>query len=498
MKKSILLTLIVLALGCLQAQDLTFWQNVRHSSYTAQDSMLIRCETVSDTLGSTQICYSTAQGFVNKTLERVSGLTYQAWIPTDNTQEQVLHFKGIQSSLPDSLAALMPFSFEYTFASSAYLSSTTFPANFNKLGEISADSLGEISQTYLDLNKLYFGANDTKFVVGLTNNGTSFPTMSGMSFNIYMVALVNPETVFIDSTVFAFVYANVPVFISSGLYKMHGIDLTSLTRICDIQTNVSGNKLQMGVDISNLANDPDFGVWPSYSNSLILFPLTQQMSLGQTSLIPNDIGVASLVQIKNDFIPAYTNQLPQILDYSFSTVVNNTTINALYNDLDGNFPLVAEVVVNGNTYTLLHSSFDYSTSVSFAGNFTEPGWQTATLRFSDNLSDYTEQTVTSTGNEDNIIPATPSLNIYPNPFNSANGNLNLSYQAKQTDFVTVDIYNVRGQKVNTIFKNNLSSGTHTFTWNGTDSKGTQLSAGIYFFNISTSAGMKGRKIILLK
>jgi len=84
---------------------------------------------------------------------------------------------------------------------------------------------------------------------------------------------------------------------------------------------------------------------------------------------------------------------------------------------------------------------------------------------------------------------------YPNPFNPVTY---FEIQAPERTKINIEIYNVLGQKVKTIFNDVINAGNHTFHWNGLNDNGMQLSSGIYFYRLHTDRFVKSRKMILLR
>lgn len=78
----------------------------------------------------------------------------------------------------------------------------------------------------------------------------------------------------------------------------------------------------------------------------------------------------------------------------------------------------------------------------------------------------------------------------PNPFNPTTTiNFNLAKAGK----VTVDVYNVAGQKVDTIVNAPMNQGPHSVTWNA-----SKFSAGVYFYTVKSGSFSKTTKMTLLK
>jgi hypothetical protein len=106
--------------------------------------------------------------------------------------------------------------------------------------------------------------------------------------------------------------------------------------------------------------------------------------------------------------------------------------------------------------------------------------------------------------DDNVIPKSEflisNLTNFPNPFNPET---TISFSVTQTlSFVTLEIYNVKGQKVKTFDTLNpdLSGGTSKYSvvWNGKDSNNKSVASGIYFYKLMVGDYSKTKKMILLK
>ncbi len=87
-------------------------------------------------------------------------------------------------------------------------------------------------------------------------------------------------------------------------------------------------------------------------------------------------------------------------------------------------------------------------------------------------------------------------NNYPNPFNLTTIiPLTLDKQSN----VELEIFNIIGQKVKTIYSGALDSGRHFFRWDGTDNNGRIVSSGIYFYRLDAPQYPSLiKKMILLK
>ena len=102
--------------------------------------------------------------------------------------------------------------------------------------------------------------------------------------------------------------------------------------------------------------------------------------------------------------------------------------------------------------------------------------------------------------EDNFINMTPKKfslkQNYPNPFNPTT---KIVYELPKNCNVTLEVYNVLGQKVITLVNNRLQlKGKHSVVWNAKDVNGNNLSTGIYFYRIKAGDFIQSKKMILIK
>ncbi len=84
---------------------------------------------------------------------------------------------------------------------------------------------------------------------------------------------------------------------------------------------------------------------------------------------------------------------------------------------------------------------------------------------------------------------------YPNPFNAATC---INYQLAQPALVTLKVYNLSGQLIRTLAKENKPAGWYSVRWDGRDSSGRAVASGIYFYHISAGEFSNVHKLLLLK
>ncbi|MFC1619999.1 T9SS type A sorting domain-containing protein [Candidatus Neomarinimicrobiota bacterium] len=94
------------------------------------------------------------------------------------------------------------------------------------------------------------------------------------------------------------------------------------------------------------------------------------------------------------------------------------------------------------------------------------------------------------------VPETFALRQnYPNPFNP---NTTMEYTLTMGGLVTLDIYNILGQKVRTMANEVQAPGSYTLVWDGLDDRGASMSGGVYFYRLRSGNLMETRKMVLLK
>ena len=85
--------------------------------------------------------------------------------------------------------------------------------------------------------------------------------------------------------------------------------------------------------------------------------------------------------------------------------------------------------------------------------------------------------------------------IFPNPFNPET---TISYQIHDDDYVTLEIYDIKGCKIKTLVSKQQKSGQYIITWDGTSFDFQKVSSGIYFIRLKTSKMQSVKKIVLMK
>ena len=100
--------------------------------------------------------------------------------------------------------------------------------------------------------------------------------------------------------------------------------------------------------------------------------------------------------------------------------------------------------------------------------------------------------------ESTIISSANILNLinYPNPFNPTT---TISFSVTQnSDFVNLEIYNIKGQKIKTLINETMQKGKHSIIWSGVDKSNKPISSGIYLYRIKVGNQESAKRMLLLK
>ncbi|MBN2460541.1 MAG: T9SS type A sorting domain-containing protein [Candidatus Cloacimonetes bacterium] len=479
----VLLIMFLIANFCLLAGDPQFgiWNNIRNSSYTEENDMHIRCETI-DLPGLEISLYHLAGGNWEESLMvTLQGLTQEAVVQVDPEETQYFRFRTEH----DTLVAMMP----------AYINNDIFPPSFDLISIVADDPAGDTLMAYhpvLDITETYFGYSDTRFYAALQNTTGEYPTFNliPLQYYIYIAGILNPENVLVDSVAYAMIYASIPFVLSSGLYKISGTELNfdMLTQIGGIEHTVSDGKLLLACDRETLTGDEDFGEWPNLSYSLGVDIFTA-LYVFPADLFLADMGKLSLQFIYQYIVESFVNSLPTIVDYEMEISPGSTDLTVAYYDFNSNFPLIREVETDTEIYQLLPLSFDYSDTVDFATEITTD-WDEMVIRFSDNGYEFTEMVIQNTEQENHMITTGLSAKNYPNPFNPVTS---IDFFLPVSGRVNLSIYDVRGKLSAILLDEVLQTGGHSVVWNA-----WQHDSGIYIYKLKTSSGTRSGKMIMLK
>jgi flagellar hook assembly protein FlgD len=89
---------------------------------------------------------------------------------------------------------------------------------------------------------------------------------------------------------------------------------------------------------------------------------------------------------------------------------------------------------------------------------------------------------------------------YPNPFrvNFPSASASISYWLSRPANVRLEIYNILGQRVQTLVHQNQLAGIYTVQWDGLDEAGQLSASGIYFYRMEVQNTVQTQKMLLVR
>jgi hypothetical protein len=105
--------------------------------------------------------------------------------------------------------------------------------------------------------------------------------------------------------------------------------------------------------------------------------------------------------------------------------------------------------------------------------------------------------------DDDIIQAKDVIlsQNYPNPYiaNKHRAGTTIEFAIPKSQNVTVQIYNMKGQRVKTLVDNSkFDEGRHSLIWDGSNSNNQKVGAGVYFYKLQTSSKTISKKMLFIK
>jgi len=96
---------------------------------------------------------------------------------------------------------------------------------------------------------------------------------------------------------------------------------------------------------------------------------------------------------------------------------------------------------------------------------------------------------------ENIVSKPVLKGNYPNPFNPTT---TISFSLPNEQEIELTIFNIKGQKVKTLYSGIADEGEHSITWSGKDVNNKSVSSGLYFYKLKTNNNTLTRKMIMMK
>ncbi|MFQ5865947.1 MAG: alpha-amylase family glycosyl hydrolase [bacterium] len=149
------------------------------------------------------------------------------------------------------------------------------------------------------------------------------------------------------------------------------------------------------------------------------------------------------------------------------------------------FEFYQRLIAIRNTFSTLSSIGNFQVELS--------PWQASVLILADSVINL----VTSVQELELLqIPAHFELfQNFPNPFNPSTS---IRFEVPETTHLTLQIYNVLGQKIKTVIDGEEPAGEYVIQWNGKDELGRETASGLYILMLVAGSFVKSMKMVKLK
>lgn len=84
---------------------------------------------------------------------------------------------------------------------------------------------------------------------------------------------------------------------------------------------------------------------------------------------------------------------------------------------------------------------------------------------------------------------------YPNPFNQET---DIRYQLPSEEHVSLTVYNLLGQKINTLVNEKILTGSHTIKWDSRNDFGDTVASGVYLYALQAGKFYDVKKMVLMQ
>ena len=99
------------------------------------------------------------------------------------------------------------------------------------------------------------------------------------------------------------------------------------------------------------------------------------------------------------------------------------------------------------------------------------------------------------GDVSNVPSAYNLKQNYPNPFNPTT---EISFEAGAAGYISLEVYDILGNRVKTLVDGYLAPGSYSLTWDGKDNSGSNVSSGVYIYTLITQNETLSKRMLLVK
>jgi len=150
------------------------------------------------------------------------------------------------------------------------------------------------------------------------------------------------------------------------------------------------------------------------------------------------------------------------------------------------------VTENGEIYFTANGGISWNLSENFFSALYAVNFVNENYGFVSGANGFIAKYTVVTGVDDEFnLPTNLTLNQnYPNPFNASTI---IEFDLPNATYLTLDVFNVIGQKIVTLIESELQAGSHQVSWNA-----SEQSSGVYYYRIKVGDNSETKRMVLLK
>ena len=84
---------------------------------------------------------------------------------------------------------------------------------------------------------------------------------------------------------------------------------------------------------------------------------------------------------------------------------------------------------------------------------------------------------------------------YPNPFNP---DTTIEFTIPDAGHVSIDVYNIAGQKIRNLVSGHMEAGAHSLVWNGCTDAGELSASGVYIFRLEQGDSVLSHRMMMMR
>ncbi len=283
-------------------------------------------------------------------------------------------------------------------------------------------------------------------------------------------------------------------------WKVSAVNSAGTETSSQVWNFTTGSSTSVATSTLPVYNDALLTPWINTSwSSTVNFSSTEQAyqsSSNSVKVVQNAWGAFSLHDGNwgsNTSVDIQSYNAVQFAVFSSTNIALNVL---LENDGGSSFPTIDYGSVAANTWTIITiplSQLNPNNNVIERLDILETSGVQKTY-YVDNISfiySASAKAVANVSEKTNIEPTSFTLSQnYPNPFNPST---NIDFSLPSSTHITLNIYNVLGEKVTTLVDDNLSEGEHSVSFHADN-----LASGIYIYQLRAGNTVLQKKMNLLK